>query len=103
MRRVLKFFSIVTIGLSNGLVSSSFAAAVSCNMVPQEGTGILSAPVTQPAWRIRPELETPVGDFPWYPPAKSPQLYQFDCSDNPKGKPQSGVTPTIPLLEKRKK
>ncbi|WP_407976899.1 hypothetical protein ACJKIH_14805 [Brucella pseudogrignonensis] len=102
MRLTLKPFIISIIAILSGAGSSVFAVGVNCNIVPLEGTGALSNIVTRPAWRIKPELPAS-GDFPWYPPAKSPQLYQFDCSDNPKGKPLSGVSPNIPVLQLNRK
>jgi hypothetical protein len=102
MRLTLKLFIISIIAILSGFSSPAFAGVVSCNIVPLEGTGALSKTVTRPAWRIKPELPASE-DFPWYPPAKSPQLYQFDCSDNPKGKPLSGVSPNIPVLQLNRK
>lgn len=98
MRSILRHFILIIFVLSNGTQSSAFAGAISCNLVPLDGTGALSDPVARPAWRIKPELPT-VRDFRSFPAVASPQLYQFDCSDNPKGKPQSGISPKIPILQ----
>ncbi|GEM_PF-1362697 len=78
------------------------AGSVNCTLQPLAGTPASRIQNERTAWRIKPELPAS-GDFPWYAPAKSPQLYQFDCSDNPKGKPLSGVSPNIPVLQLNRK
>ena len=89
MRLALRFFALPAVVLSCSAANADSKAPVSCNLVPLAGTGESSLPVAQPLFGIK--------------PLPTPQLYQFDCSDDPRGKPQSGVTPTIPVFEGRKK
>jgi len=103
MRLKIRCYIIMAIVVSSGIRASvPPAGAVSCNLVPLEGTGALSDQSAPPAWRIKPELRS-TRDLPLFAPSASPQLYQFGCSDNPKGKPQSGVAPKIPILQLDKK